>query len=304
MIVPTLLFVLSCALLIIPDKIRLKKGFSAFFILFLLIITVIDLFRFGWKFTPFTDAGIFFPETQAISYLKSQPHPFRVMSVDDRLAAPNTFAYFGIESVSGYDPVYAGRYEKFIAAMERNKPDIAGPYGFNRIISPKKVNSPLFRILNPKYILSLDEIQDNRFTQVFTEGQTRIYENIDVLQRVYFIREVISANTEQEVMDKLYSRDFNAVTQAVVEGANGYVASPQTSGEFVTMKSYGNDAMNLSVNSGEKRFVFIGNIYDKGWNAYIDGVPAKIYITDFTYMGIFVSAGTHNIELKYQPIKL
>ena len=145
----------------------------------ILCFTVFDLFRFGWKFTPFTPPEYFFPETKIISYLQSQPKPFRVMVVDDRILPPNVSAYYGIETINGYDPLIFAPYEGLMTSVE-NRSD------FNRIIVAKNIDSPVIAQLNITYVLSLDEIRSPLVEKVMDEGQTKLYKFIPGLSRVYF----------------------------------------------------------------------------------------------------------------------
>jgi hypothetical protein len=300
-ILPLAFFMLISGLYIFTVLLKKSKKIRQVFPYIILTITVIDLFRFGWKFTPFTDGKLFFPETKTIEYLQKQAKPFRVMPVDDLIFSPNTLMYYGIESVSGYDPLYFSRYEELIAAMERGQPDIKGPFGFNRIVTPKNVNSPVFRLINPEYVLTLDPIHDARFSQVFTEGETRVYQNKAVLPRVYLVPGNLSLNSKQAEIDAIYARDFDPSETAITENAPQLISSPLLDGETFHLVQYNDDRLSGSVDCRQSRWLFIGNIDDPGWRAKIDGKPAKIYLTDYAFMGIVIPPGTHNVELKYLP---
>ncbi len=45
----------------------------------------------------------------------------------------------------------------------------------------------------------------------------------------------------------------------------------------------------------------ISAAYSDGWNAYVDGEQVDILRTNHALQGIPVAAGTHTIELKYEP---
>ena len=119
--------------------------------------------------------------------MKSQEKPFRIASTDAKILPPNVSAYYGIESIEGYDPIYLRSYEEFIAASERGKADINPPYGFNRIIIPHNLDSPLLPLLSVRYVLALGEINNQLFKKVFQEGETRIYEDSRFVERAYFV---------------------------------------------------------------------------------------------------------------------
>ncbi len=263
-------------------------------------LTVFDLFRFGWKFTPFTPVEYFFPQTAAISFLRGQQKPFRVMSLDARILPPNTASYYGIESVEGYDPIYDARYEEFMAALNRQKPDIAPPFGFNRIITVQGINSRLLPLLNVKYVLSLDVVKDSELELSYQEGQTKIYWYKKALPRIYPVESTVLAQSKQQVMDLLYSPAFNPAKSAVVEDEMNTSDSLITSGDRIDLQSETSSEIRAVSSLADDHFVVITNIYDSGWKAFIDSAPVRIYRTNYLFQGIRVPKGDHMISLKFE----
>jgi uncharacterized membrane protein YfhO len=41
--------------------------------------------------------------------------------------------------------------------------------------------------------------------------------------------------------------------------------------------------------------------YSSSWKAWIDGRPAPVMRTDYTFMGVVLPAGSHKVTLRYQP---
>jgi uncharacterized membrane protein YfhO len=185
--------------------------------------------------------------------------------------------------------------------MERGKPNILGPFGFNRIITPKNIQSPLFNILNPKYVVSLSDLNDSRFKLVFSEGLTKIYENTSVLPRAFFVNTVKYVQNKQAVLDELYSDGFNPSSEVVIEKQIKGLNYPIGPSESVTLINYNNDELLLKTFSMSTHYLFIGNIYDQNWKAYIDNQTTEILPTDYTFMGLIVPKGIHQVRLIYKP---
>ncbi|HCM82216.1 MAG: hypothetical protein UV63_C0001G0024 [Microgenomates group bacterium GW2011_GWC1_43_11] len=263
-------------------------------------ISFFDLSRFAWKFTPFTDSRLFFPKTEIISFFEKQPKPYRITSVDDRIMPPNVSLYYGIESISGYDPLYSVRYEKFIAAMERGEPNITGPFGFNRIVTPKNITSPLFKLLGVRFVLSLSDILDSRFQKIMQEGQTRVYEFMGVLPRVYLLDHVDVIREEKKIIEALYAPSFQMGTQGVIEEEVYTDKDPISSEERADITTYRDNAIDVSVQTNAQRLLFIGNIYHKNWKAFVDGKKVKTFRTNYIFIGIVVPAGIHTVQLRYE----
>ena len=194
LILPTILFIAVSVFLVIsvvPLK-KHEKNKAIFLTLAsyaLILITVLDLFRFGWKFEPFTTNKYLFPSSSVISYLQKQSpkEPFRIMSTDSKILPPNFSVMYGLQTLDGYDPLYLQRYGELMAAVGRESPNINPPFGFNRIITPQNFSSRIISFLNVKYVLSLDEIKNTNLDQVFTDGTVRVYENKLVLPRAFFV---------------------------------------------------------------------------------------------------------------------
>jgi len=298
LLLPSLLFFMSSTVLL--SAVYLKKRYTYVVMGLAIMIVSFDLLRFGWKFTPFTPSEYFFPSTKAIMFLQSQQKPFRVMSLDNRILPPNTTAYYGIESVEGYDPVYDARYEEFIAALNRQKPDIAPPFGFNRIITVSTVHSPLLPLLNVRYILSLDDLKNPGLELVYQEGQTKIYQYKQALPRIYPVESVVNADSKQQVMNILYSPTFNAVSQAVIEGSVVMKESSIILTDHVDVTEESDSQFRFSSSFFNDHFVVIANMYNVGWKAFIDGISTPIYRTNYLFQGISVPKGTHTIVLQFK----
>ena len=298
LMLPTVLWICSSMLLLI--WLRVKKRWTGMFVLLVMVITVFDLFRFGWKFTPFTPGEYFFPQTAAISFLRSQQKPFRIMSTDNRAFPPNVTSYYGLETPEGYDPVYDARYEEFIAALNRNEPNILPPFGFNRIITLSNVNSPLLPLLNIKYVATLDDIQSPDLELMYREGNTRIYWFKKALPRIYPVEKVIYAAQKSQMMSLLYDKTFNPAKEAIVEDTLAVPPEPVSDTDIVRITSYTDSQILATSSFTSDHVVVISNMYDPQWHATIDSTPARIYRTNYLFMSIVVPKGEHVISFFYE----
>jgi hypothetical protein len=292
LVLPTIIWVVALPSILL---LRLKR-FSKLAGVILLAVITMDLLRFAWKFTPFTERNLFFPVTPTITFLQQQPGPFRFMTNDDRLLPANVSSYYGIESVAGYDPLSTRRYEQFIAAMERGKPDISDPLGFNRIVTPKRFESPLAPHLSASYLLSLIDIPGRE--PVFQEGQTRVYTIDNALPRIYLVNRVTTVNDRQSAMNRLYEPSFQPGKEAVVEGSIPEQLTPGVIGEIKNLK-LDLTQISLEVVCDGAMYLVINNQFDPWWRATINGKVAQILPTNFAFQGVYLPAGRHTINLSY-----
>ncbi|RJQ25334.1 hypothetical protein C4577_06035 [Candidatus Parcubacteria bacterium] len=306
LIFPSSIF-LAVFFLIIVVKYFKNHLFQTIIFIAILILASFELLRFSFKFEPFTDKAYLFPETKVIEFLNSQKKPFRIASLDSRIFPPNFSTYYKLESIEGYDPLYLSSYAEFIAASERNRANVDPPFGFNRIITPRNLDSKLIDLLNVKYTLSLSEINSGKFNKVFQEGQTRIYENKDVLPRIFFTENIKLVNNKKDALNIMFEKDFDPLKLAVIEFHTSDLALYPRSAKqnasqgclrcSVEILDYRENEIKIKTKNEVSGFLVITDTYYPTWKVLIDGKKDKIYKTNYTFRGLFIPEGEHIITM-------
>jgi hypothetical protein len=299
LVIPTVLIICSFVLLIFYQYIKSLHKFVPFKFLFyfaFVLIILVDLFRSGWKFIPFTGQNYFFPETKIITYLKKQPKPYRVMSLDDRILPPNVTSYFGIESIDGYDPVTPFSYEQYAASNERGEANIDPPFGFNRIVRMKNIISPLWKLLNVKYILTMSELKSSEFTEILQEGETRLYEYKDAYPRVYLADDVIQVQSTKEVYSILYNPMYANKKIAVVYN-NTQINNQFTKNDEIQIKKYNEKEIIIDTQTSGERVAVLLNRFDPTVHILYDGLNINPIIVNAIMTGFIVRSGIHTITI-------
>jgi uncharacterized membrane protein YfhO len=301
LILPTILFLIISFLISVyvfyPQNYRYKQKITLFMIYGFILLTVIDLFRFGWKFEPFTKKEYLFPETKVTAFLQNQKQPFRVMSTDSKILPPNFSIMYKIQTLDGYDPLYLQRYGELMAASGRGVPDINPPFGFNRIITPQDPTSRIYDLLGVKYVLSLEEQKNTKLKLIFTDGAVNVYENSSVMPRAFFVINTFIAKSKQQAIDALFDVNYQLNSRAVVEDVSNQnlFKSNWDTGQ-VNFISYSDEKVILKTSNSGEGFLVLTDNYYPSWHATIDGIETKIYITDFNFRGIIVPKGLHTVE--------
>ena len=222
------------------------------------------------------------------------------MTTDDRILPPNVNEYYGIESINGYDPIHSARYEQFVAAMERGKPNINPPFGFDRIIVPKNFQSPLFKLLNVRYILSFAEIKDPEFRLVTSEGMTKVYEYSAATPRAYLVSRVQYKANSQDIINALYSNDFHYQTDAVVEQPVKVLNFDLETSESATIKEYSSDHMIIHTVTAQPRFMVLDTVFDPHEKVTINGKIVSKYRVNYLFTGVVVPSGNADVTLQHE----
>lgn len=292
LVFPTLLFGASVVVILLILLFKKGKAIAWSLICIVLCISAIDLVRFGWKFTPFTPQKYLFPYTKTIQFLQSHSGNYRYMTTNDQIMPPNFSTYYRLQSIDGYDPLYILSYGEFIAAMQRGKPNITPPFGYNRIITPHNFESPLINIVGVKYVLSLDDVKATSLKKVFEEGRTKVYENVHVLPRAFFVSMIQPTSSKQEAINAMFASNFRAQDTAIVESPiKPRVYTKGTVANFI----YKANQVSMDISNSGKGFLVLTDIFYPTWHVSIDGKEKNIVRTDYTFRGVEVPAGKHHI---------
>ncbi len=294
--IPTFLAIIGIVFLFIYKKASAR--YQSIFVQLVLIVIVADLFRFGWKFTPFTNHEYLYPSTKTIDFLQSQPGIFRIMSTDDRILPPNFSMMYKLQSIDGYDPLYLRNYGELASSIVRNAPDIS-PFSFNRIISVKNSNHKLIDFLNVKYVLSLSDLNFPHFVKVFEEGQTKIYENTRMMPRAFLVPSVIQVGSKQEEIQILLDTSVDLSQSAVVKSQINLSSLPLHPDESVTITRYTENEVEMKVVATGKRLLVFSDVYYPNWKVYVDNINVQLHEVNYAFRGVEVPQGDHTVIFKY-----
>ena len=272
----------------------INKGISKdSFVLCILLLTVIDLWRIdarGERYTDQPDTTNMFNTPKYIQVIKNQKDkdPFRMINIkqDGSLGTAssnngNYNAYFMLEDFFGYSAIKPLSYQDMM--------DVIGP-----------VNPTLWRMLNVKYIVTSKPLPWPGFEELYSDKNEIIYKDKDALPRTYFVNKV-EQKPDLQVLKMIKQNSFDPQKIAFVNGENLKVNIPDST-TYVKIKEYRDELVALIVNASGNNFLFFGDTYiPTGWKAYIDGNKTKIYKVNHGFMGILIPTGKHKVEFKYAP---
>nr|MBA3899864.1 YfhO family protein [Bacteroidota bacterium] len=70
----------------------------------------------------------------------------------------------------------------------------------------------------------------------------------------------------------------------------------------ISLTDYNPNHLTYSYQAESEQLVVFSEIYyDKGWNAFIDGVPAEHFRVNYVLRAMRIPEGSHSIEFKFEP---
>jgi hypothetical protein len=214
-----------------------------------------------------------FPETPIDQQLKQDPEIFRVFNPAEGLNGASTSFYH--QSIGGYH-----------AAKPAKIQDL-----FDFHIYSGNLN--VLNMLNVKYVIQQDK-----------EGNTYPAENPGTNGNAWFVKKLDKVNSADEEIMALKALDTKSTAVVNVQKfANvkrfEYQIDSLASIRLVNYSpnhlTYEADNLNLGL------AVFSEMYYEKGWNAYIDGVLKTHFRVNYALRALEIPEGKHKIEFKFEP---
>jgi len=275
----------------------------------LLLLTSIDLLRFAWKNTPFSEARFLFPDTKVLSYLKEDKDNFRIVGPGIPM---NYFMEYGVKSANGYETLYPLSNAKWFSLVNfGNFNGTAGRYG-----EVSEICSPLLGFANVKYVVDYQKdpadfsisdkgeyskcLRDGNYEISAKEGRVAAFHNPGYLPKVWKAEKVEYIDDESTLIEKLKDIHSGEKTIYISGQGGGGVFSPDD-GFRVTDLKEGLNEIKFSMKSNSGGYIFISESYNTDWNLKMDGSKANLLKANYLYQALKIDAGEHSIELKYEP---
>lgn len=308
-------------------------------VLSLIAITVIDLYAAHGRFNPAVDPTLSprdpanippvvqfineregFP-TSRVSDPESPIVPWRFTTFDSPGAKTfnaNVGMYYGWQDIRGYDSIIP---RQFVDLMNQVAPQ-EGELLYNRIAplyaymgvnsfaeTLAMLDNPLLDLLNVKYILTESVIADESWRRIYWDGTIRVYENLEVMPRVFIVPEaqVVPRSAQPllagDLRNVVFIEEDPDTTNALVP------ASPQL--KEAQISRYTANDLFVDVNLSDRGWLVLTDAYFPGWKAFIrpfgsgegDEQELPIYRANSAFRTVYIpEAGQWTIRFVYSPM--
>lgn len=310
LILPTILLIMSFLLLWWGRNKKVYIRYCVF--LSIIILLAFELFRFGWKFSPFSPRHIVFPQTPVLNFLVNQEPLFR--TTGSGVIPINMRMPYKIESIEGYDAVYPLYMSQLIASLSSGISS-ARPLGRYAMVGDETAR--VLDILNVKYLLTLKKNDRNnpdpqgntpeifnseKYSVAFEDKSVAVIENKHVLPRAFMVYDWDVFRNKQ-ALETFLAKDFPGDKKIILENDPGvpFIQKKLSLISTVQYNLYRESESEIKVDTQNDGFLFISDLYYPGWKAYIDGVETKIYKANFAFRSVFIPSGKHNVYFVYRP---
>jgi hypothetical protein len=239
-------------------------------------------------FIPAVDRRAFFPPIAGLDHLPRGGPPYRIVG-QGPLFAPNVGALYGLEDVRGYQAMTFARLAETFPLWS-----IPQPVWSNRV---DELDAPMLSLLNVRFALALpDSAVPPSWRLVGRYPGYQLLENSSVLPRAFVPHMVHTGNSD--VMHGMRAcRDFGAEGWIETDGPPTDIANG--SGD-VRVRADGSHLL-LHASMRTAGWVIVSETAWKGWRAEMGRVPLKLHFADRAFLGMYIPAGEHDIELSYRP---
>ena len=232
-----------------------------------------------------------------VAFLRSDHSLFRVHGVHDLALTPDVSQGLGIACISSRLPFNSDRYSGLVRTFF-TAPDL--PYPLVKSLAP--TSRVVLDLLNVKYLLLFSPSQAEiaqmtaaGLVPAFDDGLFHVYRNPTVWPRAYIARTVRATDGPT---DSLRAVATLQAGEAVIEGAPQISSSPVEASVDSIQDDL--DSVVIKVHAAAPAFLVLSENAAPGWQATVQGKPAKILFANHAFQAVELPAGASEVHFRYR----
>jgi hypothetical protein len=150
-------------------------------------------------------------------------------------------------------------------------------------------------------------LSDQGHYRLVHSGDVKIYENLDVLPRAFFVPQAILAPDNEAALSVMRDPSFDpAMIVVLMRGVSSNQESGirhQTSGvtSHVELVRYEPEHIIAAVSAPTDGWLLLNDAWYPGWEARVDGQTTPVERANVLFRALAVPAGDHQVEWLYRP---
>ncbi len=240
----------------------------------LVLLTCLEMFRFGWKYIPFVPARIVYPDMPITLFLKekAKSEVFRVDRERAEVMPPATWMQYRFQSASGYDPMAIKEYAQVY--QEKINGNTSGHV--SRYSELERYDSKALGEFNVKYLMVVK--RDD-------------------------IGKLGGNNINYSINQKEWKKVYETKATAILENINylpraRYVDSKSGS---IKITSYTPNTVKIAYEGGSGQTLLLADTWYPGWKAIVNGKEINIEKCEGIFRCIKLSDDAGEVVFDYQP---
>lgn len=269
-----------------------------FFIYVLVLLAALELIRQTGYFRPFIQPELLYPKTEVTTFLQNNSQSFRYMITHHDLLPSNLQTIYGLETVDGAGPLFPENYNRMTGGINFAKSLETLPH-FARTINFTNYSSPAINLLNIKYVLSLEELKSSSLKLVLQSGKINLYENSEVLPRVWIAKKPLNISSPVEVLKTMNSLPFSPRDEVIV--SDTFPANLSFTSEEKEVMEFSGNSQLISIKTRGDGILVFSEQYYPGWKGFVDNKETNVFPVDSDLIGLVLPPGEHRVKLLYSP---
>ncbi len=276
------------------------------------ILLIIGGVYFTNKYLPIAPKKFIYPEHPIFYWLTHQASINRFYGNYTAHIDANMPAHYKVYGVEGYDSLRLKRYAELLASSSSGK--VPSAYLRSDAMVPTEENGfrkRIFELLGVKYLLHkeddpktgtdwhIEKFNKDPVKGLWQWDKFQVYERQDVLPRYFLTTDYEVVNNDDEIINKIYDSNYSLKKVILEETPNFTPHKSEIS--IPTLAYYEANSIAFKTVSSETKLLFLSDSYAKGWKAYLDDKPTKIFRAHYALRAVEVPQGEHTIIFKYAP---
>jgi hypothetical protein len=301
-----------------PDDIEGRHSILLITTFILLLIIIGDLFPVKSHFNPFVDREDLNFETPLTEFLHANltwdpggDGPYRFGRSWKEILPPNTAMVYGLDDFGGYDSNMVRHYGELVHAV-----DSTLLTGIHWIETPRyrtRFKSNVWNMLGVKYLAAHPGHQGQfnppeKWSYVFLQDNVMIVENNEVLPRFHIVHRIHETSDPDKALSMTLQIDpaFEGVVLKQPDSNSSSVmeTDENTATDFdenIEIVDYQPEHVTVDATLETPGLLCFFDVWFPGWKVYVDGAEANLERVNYSFKGVYLPAGRHEVRFVYVP---
>jgi len=151
-------------------------------------------------------------------------------------------------------------------------------------------------------------LSDRGRFRLLHSGDVKIYENLDVLPRPFFVPQAVRAEDDEAALALMRDEGFDPAATVVLAGGEQRSLAVELDGArgaaSIQVLRDEPEVIEVEVETDAPGYLVLADAWYPGWQASVDGEPVPLLRVDVLFRAVGVEAGRYRVVFTYRPASL